>query len=92
MRDLRFVIAQIETHDTNYLLRYGLILQAVELAHRENYAAGFRIDPSAPDWPVAYIELPTGQVSWHMPQHPHAWDGHTTDEKYARIRTFCQGN
>jgi hypothetical protein len=59
-------------------------------------------DPSAPDWPVLFVELPTGQVSWHispddvglfrhvrrtmagMPDAP-VWDGHTTDEKYARV-------
>lgn len=35
------------------------------------------------------IELPDGaQVSWHMPQHPHEFDGHTTAEKYERIHAF----
>lgn len=59
-------------------------------------------DPEAPDWPVLFVELPTGQVSWHvnpadldlfghvrrtiagMPDAP-VWDGHTTDEKHARL-------
>lgn len=53
---------------------------------------------------VVYIELPTGQVSWHIhdselpwfgflprqnePGHP-SWDGHTTEEKYARCLAYC---
>lgn len=57
-------------------------------------------DPSEPDWPVVYIQLPTGQCSWHIspddwqdlfahlelsPDGP-AWDNHSTSEKYRRIR------
>lgn len=43
-----------------------------------------------------YIDLPTGQVSWHyhdseahlfdfLPPYLGAWDGHSTPEKYARV-------
>ena len=43
-----------------------------------------------------YIDLPTGQVSWHyhdreahlfadLPPYTKPWDGHTTDEKYRRL-------
>ena len=53
-------------------------------------------DPSEPEWAVVSISLPTGQVTWHvapddMDLFTHvrsgveAWDGHTTDEKYARL-------
>lgn len=54
-------------------------------------------DPHEPDWAVVIIDLPTGQVSWHVsPQdmdlftrvrHTEisTWDGHTTEEKYARL-------
>lgn len=57
-------------------------------------------DPAAPDWPVLYVNLPTGQASWHVspadltifahvsrvtaPEGP-VWDGHTNDQKYERI-------
>lgn len=49
------------------------------------------------DWHgCVYIDLPTGQVSWHfhdshahlfahLPPYAGKWDGHTTDEKYARL-------
>jgi hypothetical protein len=55
-------------------------------------------DPSAgPDWRVVYVDLPTGQASWHIspadwdlfgfvPQGDAGiWDGHTTVEKYKRV-------
>lgn len=43
-----------------------------------------------------YIDLPTGQVSWHyhdshahlfagLPPYNRAWDGHSTEEKYQRL-------
>lgn len=49
------------------------------------------------DWHgCVYIDLPTGQASWHfhdshaylfdgLPQYQGKWDGHTTEEKYARV-------
>lgn len=49
------------------------------------------------DWHgCVYIDLPTGQVSWHfndehaalfdfLPPYAGAWDGHDTPEKYARL-------
>lgn len=95
MRQLRLIslcetLELIEQADTDYERRYGLVLQAIHRAHHLGYRAGFRFDPSEPEWPVAYIELPTGQVSWHLPQHPTPWDGHDTAEKYRRCRAFCE--
>lgn len=49
------------------------------------------------DWHgCVYIDLPTGQVSWHfhdsqadlfagLPAYSGSWDGHDTDEKYRRL-------
>lgn len=49
------------------------------------------------DWHgCVYIDLPTGQVSWHFhdshahlfagfPPYTGQWDGHTTEEKYERV-------
>lgn len=53
-------------------------------------------DPDAPGWPVLYVTLPTGQVSWHIapgdldllhhvPAGQATWDGHDTTEKYRRL-------
>lgn len=57
-------------------------------------------DPSAPEWAVVIVETPAGQLSWHvapddMDLFAHVqqtnricrgWDGHTTEEKYERLR------
>lgn len=85
------VLAQVEKHDTDYDTRFGLVWKAVEHARAVGYPAGVRIDPAEPEWPTVYIELPAGQVSWHMPQHPETWDGHDTAEKYRRVREFVEG-
>lgn len=58
-------------------------------------------EPWEDDWRwIVFIDLPTGQVSWHMhdselpwfahllpPNEPpeRKWDGHTTEEKYERL-------
>jgi hypothetical protein len=51
-----------------------------------------------PDWPIIYIETPEGQLSWHLnftdmdlfdhvPRvNTNQWDGHSTAEKYRRVR------
>ena len=53
------------------------------------------------DWHgCVYIDLPTGQASWHyhdsqawlfehLPEYQGTWDGHTTDEKYERIQGYA---
>jgi hypothetical protein len=82
----------IMREDRNYEIRNMQVLRALYLATLCGYDAGVRIDPAEPEWPVAYIELPNvGQVSWHIPQHPYVWDGHSTPEKFERIRAFCGG-
>lgn len=86
------LLLEIEQHDTDYDRRYTLVLQAVSVANQLGYPAGFRIDPQEPEWPCAFITLPgVGQISWHCPQFPESWDGHTTAEKYQRIATFTGG-
>jgi hypothetical protein len=74
-----------QSEHPDYDKRYNVVLDALLAARRCGYEAGIRIDPKEPEWPVVFIELPTGQVSWHLPQHAKAWDEHTTDEKYTRI-------
>ena len=86
---LSSLLIRIEEADTDYSRRYPLVFEAVAVALTLGYLAGIRIDPNEPEWPVAYIELPTGQVSWHLPQHPVVWDGHDTEEKYRRCKEFA---
>lgn len=57
------------------------------------------------DWRwIVFIQLPTGQVSWHihdseLPLFGHLqreegvfWDGHTNDEKWNRVREFIKND
>jgi hypothetical protein len=92
--ELALLLRAIERYDTDYDVRYGFVIEALAVAQRLGYPAGVRFDPQEPAWPVAVIELPRrggapGQVSWHLPQHQVAYDGHTTAEKYDRCRAFC---
>ena len=72
--------------------------QAVQLLARTagllGWPMGVRCDPDEPDWPVLMIDLPSGQVSWHIkadeligewPVYPGEWDGHSLDEKRHRM-------
>lgn len=55
------------------------------------------------DWHgCVYIDLPTGQASWHyhdsqaflfahLPPYTKRWDGHTTPEKYQRLAALATG-
>ena len=72
----------------NYTARNSLVFKSLIKAQEIGYQAGIRIDPSEPEWPVVFIELPTGQVSWHIPQHTQSWDGHNKEEKYERCNKF----
>lgn len=87
-RRLAHILHRIELHDQDYTTRFYLLLDAVAVAHRCGYDAGFRIDPKEPEWPVVFISLPTGQASWHIPQYPKEWDGHSTEDKYTRVHQF----
>jgi hypothetical protein len=54
-----------------------------------------------PEWAnVVMIDLPTGQVSWHIPEREiylfahlqrdvRTWDGHNTEEKYLRLAALA---
>jgi hypothetical protein len=83
---LKTLLDMIVLADEEYELR--LVLDAMAAARHAGYAVGIRVDQEYPEWPVVYIQLPTGQVSWHMPEHPWEWDGHTTPEKFDRIAAF----
>lgn len=56
-----------------------------------------------PEWMwIVFIDTPHGQASWHihdtelemfahLEERPNAWDGHTNDEKYARLAQIAVG-
>lgn len=79
----------------------------IALIAKLSAAIGFRVGmgrhesegPWEDEWRwIVYIDLPTGQVSWHIhdserawfdfPAYSGSWDGHTRAEKYARMEAI----
>lgn len=86
-----------------YKERAQCVAALARLAQALGHAVGFSEDDERTGWPVLYIELPTGQVSWHFTASDRAefapdiqdnprlrWDGHSTPEKYARLATWTR--
>lgn len=86
--------------DAAYLERNQVVVGLAALALRLGYQAGVAqtaIPGWEPEWHgCVYVDLPTGQVSWHfhqdnadlfafLPPYAGSWDGHDTPEKYRRI-------
>ena len=76
--------------EPDYAERNLATWKALGFAAQLGYQVGFDFDPAEPEWPVAMIQLPTGQVSWHTPRFPQRWDGHTTEEKYRRLGAYIE--
>ena len=70
----------------------NLCVQAMlKMAQKLGFNTGLKEDP---EWPILYIDLPTGQVSWHIPkqeiltdvpEYNGKWDGHNLQEKRRRV-------
>ena len=89
-RELSRLLALVEAHDRDYTSRFPLVLRALAAAAESGLPAGFRITPGNPAYIVGAIDLPTGQVAWHLPVRAGAYDGHSTPEKYRRCDAFAQ--
>jgi hypothetical protein len=81
--------------DAIYAERNAVILAFAAMAERHGWFVGVSADPNAEGWPVLLVDTDFGQVSWHLPAgempeaippYPGEWDGHTTPEKYARLK------
>jgi hypothetical protein len=86
--------------DRVYAERNAVVALAARLALGAGYQAYVATDETQDaGWKnIVFIELPTGQVSWHvhdremgmfaqLPKGPNKWDGHDTAEKYKRVVT-----
>lgn len=94
-KHLSALLAEIKVNDENYAFRYSLVLQALLIARTLGLDCGIGIDRDSDVRMdgfrvVVYIVLPTGQVSWHMPEWGGTYDGHTTPRKYTRIDAFVR--
>ena len=93
---------QSSTLDDAYLDRNMAVQALALLAQQVGYTVGIKEDPEEPEWPILFIDLPTGQVSWHLPRHqiiplwPYLWtydkewDGHDLEEKRIRLHKFIE--
>lgn len=85
-----------------YAERNQAVALLVRMALALGWKAGVREHPTEDtlwdaDWrTVVFVDLPTGQASWHfhdsekhllggMPRYVGHWDGHSTPEKYKRV-------
>jgi hypothetical protein len=86
--------------DDVYLERNQVVAGLAALAVKLGYKAGIAktaIEGWDEEWHgCVYIDLPTGQISWHyhssqdglfsfLPLYDGVWDGHDTPEKYRRV-------
>lgn len=81
----------VKMTDDNYRIRNALILQCLTYALQLGMTAGISVGQFESEgewWGLVYMDLPTGQVSWHLPLYTGIFDGHTTAEKYERIERF----
>lgn len=86
--------------DSAYAERNRLLCGFCALALLAGFNA-YRAQHVGADWEddwrtIIFIDLPTGQVSWHihdserdlfrfLPEAANQWDGHDTEEKYQRV-------
>ncbi|MCL4341275.1 MAG: hypothetical protein M1431_04170 [Candidatus Thermoplasmatota archaeon] len=84
------------TPDEAYLDRNLCVQTMAKMALKLGYTTGIKDDL---EWPILYIDLPTGQVSWHIPkneiladfqEYKGKWDGHCVEEKRNRIIKFLE--
>lgn len=82
--------------DEAYLDRNLCVQVMARMARQLGYNAGIRENI---DWPILYIDLPTGQVSWHIskpditgkfPEYMEGWDGHDVEIKRMRLIEFIK--
>jgi hypothetical protein len=88
--------------DDAYLERNKCVVLIVKMALALGLKAGVaQHDPNDKEWEddwrtVVYIDLPSGQISWHfhdsqknllgrLPLYEGLWDGHSTELKYERV-------
>lgn len=90
---------QADELDLVYSQRNTAVFLCLALAKKCGMNVGIARDFNASeDWPVVYIDLPHGQVSWHVkrdeanvfaiPEYRRRWDGHNAEKKNARIDGF----
>lgn len=99
--ELKELLLKIEGHESlgQQEMRQVTILSAVNVATMMDMNAGVRLvdatsTTAKPEWAgdvVAYIELPTGEVSYFLPKDTTVYSNYTRQEKLERINKFMMG-
>lgn len=99
------LLAMTAQKDGAYLERNRCVALIARMALAVGWRAGVArtaIEGWSEDWHgCVYIDLPTGQCSWHfhdsqthlfdgLPAYTDPWDGHDTPEKYRRVDAACR--
>ena len=82
--------------DEAYLDRNLAVQVMARMAMQLGYSVGIRNRDD--NWPILYVDLPTGQASWHLPASEligdfpdyGEWDGHDVGEKRRRMIQFLE--
>ena len=85
------------TPDEAYLDRNLAVQVMAKMAQELHYRVGVKDEKT--DWPILYVDLPTGQVSWHIPKkelmgdlpiYEGKWDGHDLETKRNRLKAYME--
>ena len=85
------------TPDEAYLDRNLAVQVMAKMAQELHYRVGVKDEKT--DWPILYVDLPTGQVSWHIPKkelmgdlpiYEGKWDGHDLGTKRNRLKAYME--
>ena len=88
---------QSNSKDDTYFDRNQAVQAMAKMARQLGMKVGLRQDIDEPGWPVLMIDLPTGQVGYHLPEdqvvgdwpeYDQEWDGHSLAEKRDRMERF----
>ena len=91
-------INESSTLDDAYFDRNQSVMALAKMARYIGHTVG--VNRADPEWPILFIDLPTGQVSWHIkaselkgewPEYEGTWDGHDLATKRARVATYMRG-
>lgn len=84
-----------------YFDRNQLVKAFCKLYMKTGGVVGWKEDGKDIDYVIMFADLPTGQVSWHIPrteidlgqwpEYKGQWDWHTTEQKRVRICSYLLG-
>ena len=88
-----------DTLQEAYRDRNLAVMALAQICLDNGFKVGLNLNLDDPKWPILFIDLPDGQVSWHLPKdeiigswptYYGPWDGHSLIEKQGRIEAFIR--